>query len=61
LKAIYKKPFIVETSSISVKATGTKFNVSGYASADEEEVTLVSGKVEVNLTDNKKNIKSSKT
>ena len=55
----YKKPFIVKTSSISVKATGTKFNVSGYASADEEEVTLVTGKVEVNLIDYKKNIKSS--
>ena len=55
-----KKPFIVETSSLSVKATGTKFNVSGYTSADEAEVTLVSGKVEVSLTDDKKNIKSSK-
>jgi transmembrane sensor len=54
------KPFIVETSSLSVKATGTKFNVSGYASDDKAEVTLVSGKVEVTLTDDKKNIKSSK-
>ncbi|HUX57357.1 MAG TPA: FecR domain-containing protein [Bacteroidales bacterium] len=54
-----KKPFIVETSSLSVKATGTKFNVSGYTSAEEAEVTLVSGKVEVSLTDDKKNIKSS--
>ena len=55
-----KKPFIVETSSLSVKATGTKFNVSGYDSDNEAEVTLVSGKVEVDLTDDKKNIKSSK-
>jgi len=55
-----KKPFIVETSSLSVKATGTKFNVSGYTSADETEVTLVSGKVEVRLTDDKGNINSSK-
>jgi ferric-dicitrate binding protein FerR (iron transport regulator) len=55
-----KKPFIVETSSLSVKATGTKFNVSGYTSADKVEVTLVSGKVEVNLTDNKENIKNTK-
>jgi ferric-dicitrate binding protein FerR (iron transport regulator) len=54
-----EKPFIVETSSLSVKATGTKFNVSGYTSAEEAEVTLVSGKVEVSLTDDKKNIKSS--
>jgi len=55
-----KRPFIVETSSLSVKATGTKFNVSGYTSADEAEITLVSGKVEVSLTDSKKNIRSSK-
>jgi transmembrane sensor len=50
-----EKPFIVETSSIKVKATGTKFNVLGYSSIDENEVTLVSGKVEVGLTgsDNK--------
>lgn len=54
-----KKPFIVETSSLSVKAIGTKFNVSGYTSAEEAEVTLVSGKVEVSLTDDKKYIKSS--
>jgi ferric-dicitrate binding protein FerR (iron transport regulator) len=50
-----KKPFIVETSSLSVKATGTKFNVSGYTSSDFAEVTLVTGKVEVSLADNKKN------
>ena len=55
-----KKPFIVETSSLSVKATGTKFNVSGYDSADEAEVTLVSGKVEVNITDDKNKISRSK-
>jgi ferric-dicitrate binding protein FerR (iron transport regulator) len=55
-----KKPFIVETSSLSVKATGTKFNVSGYASADEAEVTLVSGKVEVRMTDDKNIISSYK-
>jgi transmembrane sensor len=55
-----KKPFIVETASLSVKATGTKFNVSGYDSDNETEVTLVSGKVEVRTTDDNKNIKSSK-
>jgi ferric-dicitrate binding protein FerR (iron transport regulator) len=55
-----KKPFIVETTSLSVKATGTKFNVSGYDTDNEAEVTLVSGKVEVNTTDENKNVKSSK-
>jgi transmembrane sensor len=54
-----EKPFIVETSSLKVKATGTKFNVSGYPDDDKEEVTLVSGKVRVSLSDDKKNIKSS--
>jgi transmembrane sensor len=54
------KPFIVETSSLSVKATGTKFNVSGYASLEETEVTLVSGKVEVSMTGDKKNKNSSR-
>jgi transmembrane sensor len=52
------KPFIVETSLLTVKATGTKFSVSEYTSDDEAEVTLVSGKVEVNLTGGK-NIESS--
>jgi ferric-dicitrate binding protein FerR (iron transport regulator) len=46
-----QRPFIVETSSLSVKATGTKFNVSGYESDNETDVTLVSGKVEVKMSD----------
>ena len=48
-----QKPFIVVTSFISVEAKGTKFNVSAYDSANEMEVTLVSGKVEVKITDDK--------
>jgi transmembrane sensor len=50
-----QKPFIVETSSVSVKATGTKFNISGYKSDKEIDVTLVSGKVEVSMTDDYNN------
>jgi transmembrane sensor len=53
-----EKPFIVETSSIKVRATGTKFNVSGYSSTDENEVTLVSGKVEVSLEGSNNKTKS---
>jgi transmembrane sensor len=41
-------PFIVKTSSLNVKATGTKFNVSDYLSDLNSEVTLVTGKVFVN-------------
>ena len=54
------KPFIVETSSLKVKATGTKFNVSVYPSDDKAEVTLVSGKVDISRTDAKGNVKNSK-
>ena len=55
-----KKPFIVETSLLSVKATGTKFNVSGYSSSNVTEITLVSGKVEINPVDNNNNMASTK-
>lgn len=41
------KPFIVHTASIRVRATGTKFNVLDYPAIDRNEVTLVTGKVEV--------------
>jgi len=41
-------PFIVKTSSLNVKATGTKFNVLDYISDLNSEVTLVTGKVFVN-------------
>jgi transmembrane sensor len=54
------KPFIVNTSSITVKATGTKFNVLGYSAINEDEVTLVSGKVEVGLAAGKNNGESTK-
>jgi transmembrane sensor len=45
-------PFIVKTSSLSVKATGTKFNVSDYISDLNSDVTLVSGKVFVDQLSN---------
>ncbi len=54
-----KRPFIVETSSVKVRATGTKFNVTGYNYEKESEVTLVSGKVEVCMTDDKNNLNKS--
>jgi ferric-dicitrate binding protein FerR (iron transport regulator) len=42
------KPFIVQTKQISVKATGTKFNVQALESEHEVKVSLVSGRVAVN-------------
>lgn len=38
-------PFIVETSQIDVKATGTAFNVNAYPGDDRIETTLIEGKV----------------
>jgi ferric-dicitrate binding protein FerR (iron transport regulator) len=44
-------PFNVQTSSLSIKATGTKFDVSDYSSDFKSEVILVSGKIFVNKLD----------
>ena len=43
----HKKPFIVSTEKIDVKATGTSFNVMAYPDETITEVTLLNGKVEV--------------
>jgi transmembrane sensor len=40
-------PFIVKTADLTIKATGTKFNVMGYNSDLKSEITLVDGKVSV--------------
>lgn len=49
-------PFLVQTSTLEVKATGTKFNVQEYSSNNISEVALVSGKIFVNGLDNSKNV-----
>jgi transmembrane sensor len=43
----HKKPFVVTTGIIEVKATGTSFNVLAYSDEKITEVTLKSGKIEV--------------
>ena len=45
------KPFLVKTSDLTIKATGTRFNVYGYNSDSKSEITLVDGKVFVDKTD----------
>ncbi len=40
-----KKPFIVKTSRLDIKALGTEFNVMAYPDRDIVETTLVNGKV----------------
>ena len=49
------KPFIVHTSSLDVKVTGTRFNVNAYADEPIVETSLVEGKVNVQLNDGNKN------
>jgi len=43
------KPFIVNTEYLSVKALGTSFNVNAYGESEALKVSLVTGKVEVNI------------
>ncbi len=43
------KPFIVSTEKLSVKATGTQFNVEAYTNDSLVAVTLIEGKVDVNI------------
>ena len=40
-------PFMVHLDGATVKVTGTSFNVMAYADADEQQTTLVKGKVTV--------------
>ena len=49
------RPFIVETTTLKVKATGTKFNVQEYVNNPVSEVMLVSGKLTINESDPDKN------
>lgn len=49
------KPFIVQTSTLQVKATGTRFNVQEYSSDQISEVALLSGKIFVNELDDDNN------
>lgn len=43
-----KKPFLVETWGVQVKATGTQFNVRAYCDEEFIETILVEGEVAVN-------------
>lgn len=42
-----KKPFVVRTSDFSVIATGTSFNVQAYKNSDHNDVSLISGELQV--------------
>lgn len=53
-----KIPFVVGTSSVDVKATGTEFNVSAYPDDKNVVTTLVEGKVILYNSANKQEIKA---
>ncbi|MFT3752242.1 MAG: DUF4974 domain-containing protein [Paludibacter sp.] len=44
-----KHPFIVETAKANIRATGTHFNVEAYSSDSITAVTLVEGKLDVDI------------
>jgi transmembrane sensor len=44
-----KHPFIVNTEKLNVMATGTQFNVEAYSSDSVSAVTLVEGKLDVQI------------
>ena len=50
------KPFIVKTRKIDIKVLGTRFNVSAYENQADQQIVLVSGKVEVEIPGQSKNI-----
>jgi transmembrane sensor len=52
IKPNAKVPFIVQTTDISIRVFGTKFNVSAYPNDKFVETTLVSGKVTVRSNEN---------
>jgi transmembrane sensor len=45
------KPFLVKTGTLTIKATGTTFNVKAYPTEKSVTTTLVEGKVELKGTD----------
>ncbi|HEY4786913.1 MAG TPA: FecR domain-containing protein [Bacteroidales bacterium] len=47
VKSDVSRPFIVQTQTLRVRATGTKFNVQAFDNDHVTEVTLVEGKVAI--------------
>lgn len=45
-------PFIVQTKELSVKVLGTKFNVKAYSRDESENVSLLSGRVNISVEQN---------
>ncbi|MEO7048586.1 MAG: FecR family protein, partial [Ferruginibacter sp.] len=45
-----KKPFIIHSKAMDIKVLGTVFNVKAYPQESTSEATLISGSIEVTLT-----------
>lgn len=50
-----KRPFIVKTNDMNIKALGTIFNVSSYVENSETIATLVDGKVRIDMKNSEEN------
>lgn len=50
IKQDEKHPFIVHAGNITIRVLGTEFNVQAYGDEDRIETTLISGKVQVQIT-----------
>jgi len=53
-----KKPFVVKTKDLIVKALGTEFNVSSYTSDSRSVATLQQGKVQISINGEEKGLTS---
>lgn len=51
-----EKPFYVKTQTMNVRVLGTRFNVCAYQEDSQQQVVLVSGKVEVETHDQQNQI-----
>lgn len=58
VKSDKQNPFQVKTKSLTITATGTEFNVESFDQDSMIAVTLTTGKVDVNLEDNRQIILS---
>lgn len=57
IKQAPNRPFIIHAQKMDIRVLGTAFNVRSYKEEDFEETSVISGAVEVTVTDERKVIK----
>jgi ferric-dicitrate binding protein FerR (iron transport regulator) len=57
IKQASNRPFIIHAQKMDIRVLGTSFNVRSYKEEDFEETAVISGAVEVTLTDERKVMK----